>query len=60
VRLAGASPVGHYALRLPFNDGHDRGIQAGSIPRSGDKWIVIEDAWQPIQLAAKQVCEPFQ
>jgi DUF971 family protein len=26
VRLAGASPVGQYALRLLFNDGHDRGI----------------------------------
>jgi hypothetical protein len=34
--------------------------QAGSIPRSGDKWIAIADAWQPIQLAEKQVCEPFQ
>jgi hypothetical protein len=34
--------------------------QAGLIPRSGEKWIMIEDAWQPIQLAEKQVCEPFQ
>ncbi|HEY1900259.1 MAG TPA: DUF971 domain-containing protein [Steroidobacteraceae bacterium] len=26
VRLQGAAPVGQYALRLLFNDGHDRGI----------------------------------
>lgn len=26
VRLAGAAPVGRYALRLVFSDGHDRGI----------------------------------
>ena len=34
--------------------------QAGSIPRSDDRWIAIEGAWQPIQLAEKQVCEQFQ
>lgn len=34
--------------------------QTGSIPRSDDRWIAIEDAWQPIQLAEKQVCEVFQ
>jgi hypothetical protein len=34
--------------------------QAGPIPRSDDRWIAIEDAWQPIQLAEKQVCEQFQ
>ena len=34
--------------------------QAGSIPRSDDRWVAIEDAWQPIQLAEKQVCEVFQ
>ncbi len=26
VQLVGAEPVGQYALRLLFNDGHDRGI----------------------------------
>jgi hypothetical protein len=34
--------------------------QAGSIPRSGDAWIAINAAWQPIQLAEKQVCEVFE
>lgn len=34
--------------------------QAGSTPRSDDRWTAIEDAWQPIQLAGKQVCEVFQ
>jgi hypothetical protein len=34
--------------------------QAGSIPRSDDRWIAIDAAWQPIQLAEKQVCEQFQ
>jgi hypothetical protein len=34
--------------------------KAGSIPRSDDRWIAIEDAWQPIQLAERQVCEQFQ
>ena len=34
--------------------------QAGSIPRSDDRWVAIEAAWQPIQLAEKQVCEQFQ
>jgi DUF971 family protein len=24
--ITGAEPVGHYALRLSFSDGHDRGI----------------------------------
>jgi DUF971 family protein len=42
VRLAGASAVGQYAVRLLFNDGHDRGIypwellrQLSSAGRSG-------------------------
>jgi DUF971 family protein len=26
VRLTGAEPVGHYALRLVFDDGHDSGL----------------------------------
>jgi hypothetical protein len=34
--------------------------RAGSIPRSDDRWVAIEAAWQPIQLAEKQVCEQFQ
>lgn len=34
--------------------------QAGSIPRSDDKWVAIDAAWQPIKLAEKQVCEQFQ
>lgn len=34
--------------------------QTGSIPRSDDRWIAIEDAWQPVQLAEKQVCEVFE
>jgi hypothetical protein len=34
--------------------------RTGSIPRSDDRWVAIEDAWQPIQLAERQVCEQFQ
>ncbi len=26
VKLSDCSPIGHYAVRLHFNDGHDRGI----------------------------------
>lgn len=34
--------------------------QKGSVPRSGDRWIAIDEGWQPVQLAEKQVCEVFE
>ena len=34
--------------------------QTGSIPRSGAAWIAINDGWQPVRLAERQVCEVFE
>jgi DUF971 family protein len=40
--ITGAEPVGHYALRLSFSDGHDRGI----FP-----WSYLQELAAPLDVA---------
>ncbi|GAA5786296.1 DUF971 domain-containing protein [Chitiniphilus shinanonensis] len=41
IRLQGAEPIGHYALQLHFDDGHERGIYPWGYLR-GLGWGVAE------------------